>query len=264
MTSSGLITRTNPVDAASWHEGRSWVTNGRGVVDCITIHVTQGSAASVRAFFAEHRPDNPTSAHYLETISGGTELFVDEDDTAYHAGQLVDPSHPLVRARYADGKYSPNSYSIGIEHEGDGTQELTGPQRAASLALMADIHERRGVPIDRTHIFAHHEVKKTKPCPGAISVDRLVAELLALVGAGVAATPPVATPAPLAPVPDVRDIPAVVYSPRLGWLVPITVTSDTVWTFATVAELRAAVRAGRLAATMEAGTPLSAMPRRAP
>ena len=74
---------------------------------------------------------------------------------------------------------NPNGYSIGIEHEGDGTHELTDLQRAASIALIRDIAARHGIPIDRTHVVGHHEIFAPKTCPGAIDVDALVAEAAA-------------------------------------------------------------------------------------
>lgn len=263
MTTSALVKRFNQCAPTNWKHGRTWVSNGRGTVDCMTVHVTEGSASSVRAWFAESR-ESGTSAHYMVTLDGVVESFVGEDDTAYHAGQLNAPSNTLVQLRYANGGYTPNGYAIGIEHEGDGEHELTGAQRKASVLLMWDIHDRRGVPIDRSHIFGHHEVKASKTCPGKISVDRLVAELLAFAGSSTMPTAPVLTPSPVVPVPDVANIPPVVFSARLGWVVPITVTSDTVWTFARVDELRAAIKAGKVATTYEAGTPLSSMPRTRP
>lgn len=242
---STLVTRRNPTHPTNYRTGRSWPG---GKPDCITDHVTEGSAASVRAWFAEKHPTppGPSSALYMVTAAGGVESFGDEEDTMYHAGQLVEPSHPLVIDRYAHGRYTPNSYAIGIEHEGDGTHELTDAQRAASVALHVDICQRYGIPANRTHIFGHHEVKRSKPCPGAISVDRLVADVARALGA------------PVAVVADRPASHAPVLSPTLGWLVPMSVASDAVWTFATLDEIRAATLAGRPVRTMEAGAPLSA------
>lgn len=142
-------------------------------LDLIVIHVTEGSAASVIGFFHQFRPDNPTSAHYMVQKDGEVVQFVDEADTAYHAGRVDHPTAQLVIDREPA---NPNGYSIGIEHEGDGQHELTDPQRAASLALIRDIAKRHSIPIDRRHIVGHHEIYAPKTCPGAIDVDRLVTE----------------------------------------------------------------------------------------
>lgn len=242
-----FIKRQLITERANFKPGRSW----RNPIDCIVIHVTEGSAASVRSWFND--PAAQVSAHYMVQMDGAVIQFVDEYDTAYHAGQLVTPANALVRARFAEGGFTPNSYAIGIEHEGDGKHEMTDAQRAASYSLIRDIRTRHPVPLDRQHVIAHHEVKASKTCPGAIDVDRIVADVIASgTGGGTVAVTLPATPA---------AIPDVVYSKLLGALIPVTVTSDTVWTFARVSDIRDALKAGRAFTTMEAGTPLSDMPR---
>jgi hypothetical protein len=239
------------LDGVNFRKGRG---NSPYGVDAIVIHVTQGTAASAIEWF--HDPAAQVSAHYMVQKDGVIVQFVDENDRAYHAGQLVQPSSELVLARKP---YTPNSWAIGIEHEGDGTHELTDAQRVATYALQLDIIRRRNVLCDRVHIIGHHEVKKSKDCPGAIDVDRIVRDLsVALHGAPAPAPTPTPEPEPAI------AIPPIVYSPSLGWLVPITVRSDTNWTFATVVEVRRAAQAGRPVNSMEAGTRLSDMPRSGP
>jgi hypothetical protein len=247
---SELATRRNPTHTNNYRAGRSWTKP----VDVIVIHVTEGSAASVRAWFAD--PAAVVSAHYMVTTAGGVEAFVDENDTAYHAGQLVRPSSQLVIDRHAAGGYTPNSFGIGIEHEGDGAHEMTPAQRAASIALVADIANRHGIPIDRTHIIGHHEIKASKTCPGAIDVTRLVADVQRHVGGG---APIVEPPAPVH-IDNAPDI-VPVYSQMLGWIIPVTITDDTHWTFASVADVRDALIKGRVFTSWQAGAPLSSFPR---
>lgn len=220
-----------PVHPNNYSPGRTWTQ----FVDVIVIHVTEGSAASVKSWF--NNPEAVVSAHYMVQRDGTIISFVDENDRAYHAGQLVTPSAALVRDRYAAGKWTPNSYGIGIEHEGDGTTELTVAQRAASQALILDILTRHPVPLDREHILGHHEIKASKTCPGAISVDRLVAELAER-----------AAPAPV-------SLPNAVVSPTLGLLIPMSADDDAHWQYTTVAEIRASN-----ARRFTAGAPLSQFP----
>lgn len=139
-------------------------------VDMVTIHVTEGSASSVRSWFAAAVVQ--VSAHYMVTVAGTVDQFVDEDDTAWHNGRVHQSTAPLVVAR---PHVNPNLYSIGIEHEGTGDAPLTALQRDASVELIRDICTRRSIPIDRAHIVGHHEVFRLKSCPGAIDVDALVA-----------------------------------------------------------------------------------------
>ena len=141
--------------------------------DCIVIHVTEGDAHSVRAWFKD--PAANVSAHYMVTKTGEVVHFVHEYDTAWANGRVDHPTAALVLER---ATINPNWWTISIEHEGDGTHELTDPQRAASLALMRDIQTRHHrITFDRRHILGHREIYSLKTCPGAIDVDRLVEEL---------------------------------------------------------------------------------------
>jgi N-acetyl-anhydromuramyl-L-alanine amidase AmpD len=141
-------------------------------VDTIVIHVTEGDADSVRSWFNNSAAE--VSAHYMVTVDGQIVQFVDEENTAWANGRVVSPTAQAVLDR--DGS-NPNDWTISIEHEGTGREELTDDQRTASHWLIRDIAARHGIPIDREHIIGHHEIRATKRCPGAISVDRLVQEI---------------------------------------------------------------------------------------
>jgi N-acetyl-anhydromuramyl-L-alanine amidase AmpD len=137
------------------------------------IHVTEGDERSVRAWF--HDPAANVSAHYMVTKAGEVVHFVHEYDTAWANGRVDHPTAKMVLERAPS---NPNNWTISIEHEGNGKEELTTPQRAASLALIRDIQTRHHLILsDRRHIVGHHEIYSLKPCPGAISVDRIVNEL---------------------------------------------------------------------------------------
>lgn len=153
------------VAPGNFHKGRRW----EGPVDQVTIHVTEGSRDSVLEWFDD--PAAQVSAHYMVAKDGTIYQFVSEADEAFHNGRVDHPSAPLVVKR---PDVNPNSFSIGIEHEGDGTTDLTPTQRKSSIALIRDICERHGIPIDRTHIVGHHEVYSLKSCPGKIDVGTLV------------------------------------------------------------------------------------------
>lgn len=209
-------------------------TTGRGAMrpDLIVIHVTEGSAASVRDWFAS--PIAEVSAHYMVCRDGSVDRFVREEDTAWHAGRVFEPTARLVKERPG---LNPNKYSIGVEHEGTGTTPMTDAQRNASLALLADICQRWAIPIDRTHIVGHREVYAKKMCPGAINVDALVMELR--IRAHPSAAP---------------KRPPIVWSAYANdWLVVVDVRSDTDWTFVPMKTVRRAV-------PTQATVPLSSMP----
>lgn len=141
--------------------------------DCIVIHVTEGDARSVRAWF--HDPAAQVSAHYMVQKNGEVVQFVREADTAWANGRVNNPTSKLAKERK---EANPNWWTISIEHEGTGHDELTPVQRASSLRLIRDIQSRHSrILSDRIHIVGHREIYSLKTCPGVISVDRLVDEL---------------------------------------------------------------------------------------
>lgn len=205
-------------------------------LDMVVVHVTEGDAQSTVQWFND--PRSHVSAHYLVQKDGTILQFVQEGDTAWHAGRVQAATAPLVLERIGA---NPNSYSIGIEHEGDGKHELTDAQRASSVALIADVCARNHIPIDREHIVGHHEIFSGKTCPGAISVTRLVAAVREF------AAPPA---------PAKHAAPRVVWSPfENDYLVVTQYVSDSEWYFRTLSELS-------LVAGHKALTPLSKMPLR--
>lgn len=146
---------------------------GQFLPDCISIHVTEGSAAATRSWFKN--PNSQVSSHYLNTMAGEVYQFVHEADTAWANGRVDHPTSKLVLDRPGT---NPNWWTISIENEGDGKHELTDPQRASLYKLIQDIQSRHSrITTDRTHIIGHHEIYSLKTCPGAISVDRIVRDL---------------------------------------------------------------------------------------
>lgn len=143
-------------------------------IDLIVIHVTEGDADAVTVWFNDER--SAVSAHYMVRKDGVVVQFVDEADTAWHAGRVHGCTASLVLARIPA---NPNGYSIGIEHEGSGHELLTDAQRAASLELIRAIAARHSIPLDRTHIVGHREIFDFKTCPGVIDVDALVRDAVA-------------------------------------------------------------------------------------
>jgi N-acetylmuramoyl-L-alanine amidase len=144
----------------------------------IVVHTTMGSFDSAIHWFAD--PASNVSAHYLVALNGRIVQFVDEGDTARHAGRVDRPTARLVPG------INPNRYSIGIEFEDGGEPETVvrpPEQYRAGARLLADIALRCGIPIDRSHVIGHQEVFAAKPCPGNLDIERLVREALALAAA---------------------------------------------------------------------------------
>jgi N-acetylmuramoyl-L-alanine amidase len=135
--------------AAHWvpASSNSWRAANRpssSAIDRIVIHVAQGSYAGTISWFQNpNRPsDRLTSSHYVvRSFDGDITQMVREKDIATHV-------------------YNWNNRSIGIEHEGfvDNPSWFTDSMYRASAALTRNIAGRYGIPKDRAHIIAHHEV----------------------------------------------------------------------------------------------------------
>jgi N-acetyl-anhydromuramyl-L-alanine amidase AmpD len=101
--------------------------------------------------------------------------FVDEADTAFHAGTVVRPTWRLLQPRV-----NPNLYTIGIEHEGLPQDSWADDLYATSAALIREVAARWKIPLDRDHVIMHREIRASKTCPGKADMDRLLRESAAL------------------------------------------------------------------------------------
>lgn len=152
-----------PAHGGNFSEGRA-----AHRVRAVVIHISEGSLASMTSWF--RNPAAKVSAHYGVGKDGTVVRYVDESDTAWHAGRVVRPTHPLVLQLGGN----PNLWSIGIEHEGRANDVPPGLQMLASASLLADICRRHDVPLDRDYIIGHREIRADKTCPGKIDVSALI------------------------------------------------------------------------------------------
>lgn len=205
-------------------------TKGRGhsKPDAIVMHVVEGTMSGMRSWF--NNPKSKVSAHYGISRMGQIEQYVEESDTAWANGRVLRPTSQLVLER---ANSNPNRWTISIEHEGTGIEDLTPVQRKASAWLVADIAKRHQIPLDRKHIIRHHEIFAGKTCPGAVDVDAVLAAAKAT-----------------APRPE---RPLLVWSEHAGsWLLVTRFISDTDWSYQPVALITGGIKAT---------VPLSQMPR---
>lgn len=147
---------TLPVTEKSVGNG-NWDTS-RKPIDRIIIHTMVGTATGADARF--NNTTSRVSAHYGVLLNGSLWHWVDEDNTAYHAGD-----------------YAMNQRSIGIEHEDNGDYNGVRPDvlYTTSAKLVKDICTFYNIPIDRIHILKHSEVIATG-CPDALDIERIVRE----------------------------------------------------------------------------------------
>lgn len=140
----------------------------------VVIHTTAGTFDGTCAWFANE--ESGVSAHYLVGADGRVARFVEEADTARHAGRVVRPTAAL--ATLGD----PNLITVGIEFEDMGDPhgfERPELQYLVGGELLWNVAQRWDIPLDREHVVGHREIRADKTCPGNLDVDRLIAEALA-------------------------------------------------------------------------------------
>lgn len=136
----------------------------------IVLHLKGGSLSGTDARF--NNPASFVSAHYGIGANGDVHCYVPEQDTAFHAGIVVNPTWPGLRKGV-----NPNFYTIGIEYEG-GARNLRAEgdsQLDASAALIAGIGSRWNIPIDLNHVITHSSIRASKACQGE---DAIIEQIL--------------------------------------------------------------------------------------
>lgn len=163
--------------------------------EAIVLHIMDSDLADGEALF--RNPASCKSAHYGVSREGEVHQYVDENDAAFHAGIVVNPTWELLKPRV-----NPNFYTIGIAHEGLANQPCTKDQLWASAQLIGEIVQRWNIALDNRHIIGHQQIRASRECPGTSLV---ISELLKRVAArpvkaaaAVVGGPPIEKEAPAA------------------------------------------------------------------
>jgi hypothetical protein len=148
-------------------------------VEAVVIHLIDGSQEGCDATFLDNTLATPVSAHYSISRTAVIHQYVQEEDTAFHAGKLVRPTWPGLKVGAGGAYVNPNLYAIGIEHEGRPNDDWTDAMYAASSALLRDIASRHpgiGALTEQT-VAMHRQIRADKTCPGfRFELQRLLAE----------------------------------------------------------------------------------------
>ncbi|GAB2026095.1 hypothetical protein OfM1_21680 [Lactovum odontotermitis] len=151
-----------------------WQSSGhfggvRSPIDTIVLHHNAGTGSGVvpNCWIARE-----ASAHY-QIENGKIISCLDEEQVAWHCG--------------AAG-YDNNGHTIGIEHQNStgAPNWLVSPEnQEKSAQLVAEIAQRRGIPIDRDHIKRHREMPGCyTECSGGLDIDWIVARAQQIAGSG--------------------------------------------------------------------------------
>lgn len=157
--------------------------------EAIVLHIMDSDFADGEAVF--RNPASCKSVHYGVSREGEVHQYVDENDSAFHAGIVVNPKWELLKPRV-----NPNFYTIGIEHECLAGQQCTKDQLWASAQLISEIAGRWAIALDDRRIIGHQQIRASRQCPGS---SLIISELLKRVparpwkaAAAVAGGPPIA------------------------------------------------------------------------
>lgn len=128
--------------------------------EAIVIHIIDGSLRGADLHFND--PASLVSAHYAVGKDGSIHQFVEESDTAFHAGVVVNPTWQLLKPRV-----NPNFYTIGIEHEGRPDDAWGPAQYESSAELVAEVAARWSIPLTPDRVIQHRQIRASKSCPGS-------------------------------------------------------------------------------------------------
>ena len=138
--------------AIKWIGSPNFDSN-RKPIDRIIIHWF--GAGRLTGVDAQFQKLNGTSAHYaIEDTT--VHQYVKDEHVAYHAGV-----------------YAMNQRSIGIEHSATPDRPASEETYKTSGALVAQIAKQYNIPLDRTHILKHSEIKATQCC-GTVDIDKII------------------------------------------------------------------------------------------
>jgi N-acetylmuramoyl-L-alanine amidase len=149
--------------------------------ELIVVHVTEGNYPYDMQYLQNPSPvggAGPVSCHYLIDPSGLVHQLVSELNGAWHAGRIQDPTAKLMKKDQSGGYINPNYYTIGIEVSLTLNATILPVQYQSLKDLVTDISARNKINLDRDHIIGHHEIFFPKTCPGTISVDQLVKDIV--------------------------------------------------------------------------------------
>lgn len=128
-------------------------------VKAIVLHKPEGNLPGVIDYL--NKPETQKSYHYIIGLDGAIYRLVEDTNTAWHAGTVVNPSW----AGLLQG-VNPNLYTIGIACEGFAADNLTAEQWASLTIVVAQVAAKYNLPLNTETIIPHHAIREDKSCPG--------------------------------------------------------------------------------------------------
>jgi len=168
-----MLKQWTPCAPENFRKGRGGLTPS-----AVVIHAYH-SMQDTDNLFAN--PGASESCHYVVADDGSVHQYVDEHDTAFHAGVVVNPSWSGVRRGV-----NPNLHTIGVAAAVPAGAGWSDAQYASVAQLVKEIAEQWQIAMDAEHLVLHSEIRASKNCTGAgFQRDKL----LRLLAAQTAAAP---------------------------------------------------------------------------
>jgi N-acetyl-anhydromuramyl-L-alanine amidase AmpD/peptidoglycan hydrolase-like protein with peptidoglycan-binding domain len=127
--------------------------------EAIVVHRTGGSLKDIDKRYSQ--AGTFSSSHYAVGADATIHQYVEEGDTAFHAGVVVNPDWTRIKP-----SRNPNFYTIGIEFEGNPGEPISGTQYDAAAGLIAEIGARWAMEVDADHVILHRQIRAGRDCPG--------------------------------------------------------------------------------------------------
>lgn len=128
------------------------------------------------------------SANYTVSNEGRITGVVDEEDRAWTSGSSSDGGK--------GAGYDRRAITLEIENESGAPGWAISPAAHESVArLLADLHQRRGIPLTRDNVLGHRELytrygaSYPTACPGVLNMDWVVNRAREILGKGPAPAP---------------------------------------------------------------------------
>lgn len=134
-------------------------TTGRSgqVPQVVVVHTYNGAGTYLDSWF--NSPSTQASAHYSILKNGVVAQYVDEGNTAWHAGN-----------------WDINVRSIGIEHQDDGNPSdsvRTKELYESSAQLIASIYKKYQWDVNNKSLVKPHKDFTSTGCPGGLDINRI-------------------------------------------------------------------------------------------
>lgn len=126
--------------------------------EAIVIHA-YSSLDRAELLFAD--PNSAQSCHYAVDADGHALQFVDESDTAFHAGLVINPTwkhlHPSV---------NPNLYTLGVAGIAETESQWSDALYDTMAELLRELCTHWNLQTDADSIVLHSEIRASKDCTG--------------------------------------------------------------------------------------------------